>query len=681
MKKVISLFVTFVMLLSAIPVFADSDTSLAMEDVLIKVKSKVDIPEEFTEFNPYSYQEGDENHYTFSWSKEEAGAYIDVYCDNEGRISRYNFFDNSLSSKKKLTSLTKDYIIEFADNFVKKSVPEAELYYDEQSWNVSGNTYEVIFKRRVNNHAEVKDNYARVRIAVYDDVAYVVNMVVSYNYDAKFSYKTPAFVNADVISDIYKKQFPLELIYKDAYSKDDENKTVLVYKSKDETFGFVSAVDGSKVEEDDFYDLYFNMSAGGGVTEDAAVANKNMLTDKEIAELSEVANVISKNEADKIIKSLPSVNLDKNMKISSYNIIKRDDEYFVNVYYESDDDKDYKYLSATLNGSTGKVISLSNSSYYDYESVELTDAQKETASKKIEEFVNFVAAEEYVQCKEQDTSVYNNKVSKSYDRYVNGIRYINDGIDITYDVKTGNITSYRLDFDKKKTFEDTSTVISVDEAYNSVIDIAPFKCIWVLSGGEYLPCYTLERSSVDIDAFTGKEYNENTYTEKQDYEYSDIKGHWAEEQITKLAEIQIGFEGTEFNPDAPINQFDLLRLFGAGIRYQSYLTYSEDMLYENFIDEGILTEEEKNPEGQVLREDAFVYMVRIDGLDKVAKLSDIFKVEYADGNLLSDGKIGYPAILTGMGIICGNGGYLKPKTPITRAEAAVMIYNYMINEN
>ena len=105
------------------------------------------------------------------------------------------------------------------------------------------------------------------------------------------------------------------------------------------------------------------------------------------------------------------------------------------------------------------------------------------------------------------------------------------------------------------------------------------------------------------------------------------------------------------------------------------------MLYENFIYDGILAEEEKNPDGQVLREDAFVYMVRLDGLDKVAKLSNIFKVEYADGNLLSEGKIGYPAILTGMNIICGNGGYLKPKTPITRAEAAVMVYNYMINEN
>jgi len=104
-------------------------------------------------------------------------------------------------------------------------------------------------------------------------------------------------------------------------------------------------------------------------------------------------------------------------------------------------------------------------------------------------------------------------------------------------------------------------------------------------------------------------------------------------------------------------------------------------LYENFIYDGILTEAEKNPEGQVKREDAFVYIVRLDGLEKVAKLSNIFKVEYADGNLLSDGKIGYPAILTGMNVICGNGGYLKPLEAITRAEAATMIYKFMMNVN
>lgn len=679
MKRTISILLAVVMILSGVSVFADNVMSKDMEAALVSVKSRVDIPEEFSEFSPYAYQEGDDAYYTFEWSKEDGGAYIEVSCDSEGRINRYYFYDNSLKSEKKITSLSKDDIVKFADNFLKKAVSEASLEYDEESWNVSNNTYRLTFRRYVNGN-EVKDNYADLRVLVYNDVAYVRNMNVSYNYDAKWASGTP-YADGE---NIYKKEFPLELIYRDVYSYGDdenENRTVLVYRSKDDDYGYVSAINGEPVVEDENNEIYFG-SAYGGAMEDMAVENsKNMLSEKEIKELASVEGLISKEDADKIIKNLPSMSISSDMMISSYNITQRDDEYFINLHYETEEEKDYKYLSATLNGSTGKLISLYNGGYYNYEKVELTDSQMKTASEKIDDFLKAVAEEEYGQCKEQEETVYKSKVSKNYDRYVNGVRYINDGITVSYDVKTGVITSYRLDFEKDKIFDDPSNVITVEEAYDSVFDITSLKCLWVLSGGEYVPCFTLKDYGTLIDAFTGKEYVEDTYTEQQSYEYSDIKGHWAEEKINKLAEIQIGLEGDKFNPDAPITQYDLLRLFAAGIHYQSYLTYPEDRLYENFIYDGILTEEEKNPDGQVLREDAFVYMVRLDGLEKVAKLSNIFKVEYADGNQLSEGKIGYPAILTGMNVICGNGGYLKPKTPITRAEAAVMVYNYMINAN
>ena len=92
----------------------------------------------------------------------------------------------------------------------------------------------------------------------------------------------------------------------------------------------------------------------------------------------------------------------------------------------------------------------------------------------------------------------------------------------------------------------------------------------------------------------------------------------------------------------------------------------------------MITEEEKNPDGYVTREDAFVYMIRIAGLEKVAKLEDIYKVSYTDGHLISEGKLGYAAILSGMRIINGSGGAVRPLDNITRAEAATMIYKYLL---
>ena len=689
MKKIVSILLVLVMILSNVAVFADEDTSKAMETVLIGVKSKISIPAEFSEFNPYSYENDGNLSYTFSWSKKDENAHIEVGCDEKGRINRYYFYDNSLKSEKKLTSLSKDDIIKYAEAFLKKAVPEAFvnkddlLIFDDSSWYVSNNTYRLTFGRMYKGVA-VKDNFADLRVVVYDDVAYVRNMSVNYNYETEFLDVThEEELN---VEKAYSEAFPIELIYKDVYSyndKDEEkNKTALVYRNKDSEAGYISASDGKIVVEDEDIQTFYDGGAGGGVLKNEAALENALLTEQEIKELSNIEGVISKTEAGKILKNLPHVKISSDMELKSFNISQHDDVYFINVRYETKGDNDYKSLSATLNGVTGKVTSLYSGGRYDYEKKELTDAEKKSASSKINEFLKAVADEEFKQCKEQQQeNSYDYTYSKGYDRYVNDVRYVDDGIDVAFNVKTGEITSYRLDFEEDKVFDDPSEVISNYMAYKCLYSIAPMELIWIKSGDVYVLCHTLSEYGILIDAFTGEKYVESTYGEQQSYEYSDIKGHWAEEKITKLAEIQIGLEGDEFNPDAPISQYDLLRLFAAGVYYQDYLTYSEDMIYENFIRDGIIKKEEKNPSGQVLREDAFMYMVRLDGLEKVAKLSNIFKVEYADQNLLSEGKIGYPAILTGMNIICGNGGYLKPTTPITRAEAAVMVYNYMINAN
>lgn len=679
MKKILSILLATVMIVSVIPVFADQTMSDAMETALISAKTRIDIPEKFSEFSPFSYEENGKTVYNFRWATEDESSYIQVFCDHLGRINRYYINDNSLRSEKKLTKLSKEEIFEFGETFLEKILPEAfenendVLINEDKSWSVDNNNYSISYKRIYNNRY-VKDNIAFLRISVYNDVPYVQRMEVTYNYDDGFSTETPLESGVDK----YIETFPIELIYQDVYSyngEDDDSKTALVYRIKDNESGFLSALNYEVVVEDENNEIYRYAGMGGGVMENAAM-DKAELTAQELKELENIEGLISREEVDKILKNLPSVSLDEKMELSTYNVTQRDDEYLINVRYKESEGN--KYLSATLNGVTAKLISLYSDS--SYEDLELTDAQKETASQKIDEFVKAVAKEEYAQCKEQGANSTGNEYTKDFDRYVNGIRYISDGIDVKYNVNTGNISSYRLDFEDGKIFEQPVNTVSPETAYKSLLEVSPVENVWVMSDGVYLPCWTLGRYGVEIDAFTGKEYIENANIQQDSYQYSDIGGHWAEEKINKLAEIQIGFEGENFYPDAPVTQYDLLRFFAAGIHFKSYLTYPQNMLYENFIYDGILTEEEKNPEGQVLREDAFVYMVRLDGLDKVAKLSDIFKVEYADGNLLSEGKIGYPAILTGMNVICGNGGYLKPKTPITRAEAAVMVYNYMINE-
>ena len=106
--------------------------------------------------------------------------------------------------------------------------------------------------------------------------------------------------------------------------------------------------------------------------------------------------------------------------------------------------------------------------------------------------------------------------------------------------------------------------------------------------------------------------------------------------------------------------------------------YSSEIIYDELIKNGIITIDEKCPEAEVTREDAFMYLIRMAGLEKVARLENIYKVSYADSNKLSSGKIGYCAILSGLGVICGSGGYLRPTDNLNRAEAITMLYRYLL---
>ena len=125
MKKLISTILAVTMILSCITVFADSNISDEMKDVLIKVKQKIDIPEDYTEFTPYTSQQNNKTNYSFLWQNKDGNAHIEVSADEEGRVLSYYSYDNSLKSDKKLTGWSKGEIIDYAEGFLKKIAPEA----------------------------------------------------------------------------------------------------------------------------------------------------------------------------------------------------------------------------------------------------------------------------------------------------------------------------------------------------------------------------------------------------------------------------------------------------------------------------------------------------------------------------------------------------------------------------
>lgn len=681
-KKCLCFLIVLAMLLPCLMVSADTVASKKMEEVLVEVKGKIDIPKELTEFSSYTSLRNEKESFTFLWQDKDGKAHMEITADDKGRIIDYYFFDSSLKTDKKITSLSKTDILAFVERFLETIVPEAfadendRLVFDEESWNVDNLNYTLTYKR-MKNGIEVKDNNASVRIAVYDDVAYVRNMNLSFKFDAEFD------DNLMVVEDYiekYKEAFPAEKIYTNEYksglSDGEKNNTVLLYRYKDGVAGYILASTGEIVTEDSFDEIVFGSgnTVNMGTTEDQAL-RKEMLTEAEIKELEEIEGLISKSDAEKILKTLPYIGFDNSLKISHFDIIKNSGKYELTLTYE-DADKN-RYILATFEGKTGEVLNVyQRFAAADTNAVELSEEQKNQAKTKIDKFLK-AATTKHSEFSEESCEAYNNVLNCRLDRYVNGIRYIDNSITVRFDTKSNRIINYRLKFDDDKNFTAPENVIENSIAHDKLLEISELTKIYVHTGGKYKVCFGVKTPGAEIDAFSGGKYDPYSNQSSIELRYSDIKGHWAEEMINKLAEVQIGFKDEKFMPDEDITQSDLLRLFAAGTRHKTYLDFSEEELYRILMDEEIIPEGEKRPDSAVKREDAFVYMIRLEGLEKVAKLSEIFKVSYADQDVLTKEKTGYAAILTGMNIICGNGGKLRPLDNITRAEAAVMLYNYM----
>ncbi len=689
MKKTLALILSLLVSLSAVSGFADGLTSGAMESALLNVKQRVDIPPKLTEFTSSVREQKGDNYYSFNWEDADMTSNLSVRCDSKGRISEYYLYDSKLESESVFSDITKKQVMEYADNFMRKLAPEAFyasddcLIMDKNSISANGRqTYSIYFDR-YKNGVKVKDNRSNISVYIVDNNMYVRNVSINFDYDAQFEAAETVISGAE---DKYFEKFPIELIYRDEYdysvltNGEPEKEIIMLYRIKDNEAGYISAGTGEIIKEES---VYFGTSNKNESMSDSAMGGGSgspALTEKEIAELETIEGLISKEEILNILKKLPLIDYDASLQINSFRIFSdKNGDYFINISSSNNNENNRRSFSAKINAKDGKIMRINNHQSYDGKNT-ANASEKNQAEKNIRDFILAVCPDEFSQCQINKTEWYDNNLTESYDRYVNDIRYINNGVYISYDAHLERIISYELIYDKNTAFPPSDKAIDRAAARNALLNNSPLEQIYVKSGEEYKLCYGLTKPDIEIEAVSGERIVNSYEKENNQYEYTDIENHWAKEAIEKLSFIDIGFDGEEFSPDKEITQRDLLSLFGAGIYYNSYLDYNDDELYRRLLNNKILTAEEKAPYNKVTREDAFVYMIRMAELERVAKAENIYKVEYADSYTLSQGKLGYAAILTGLDVLSGYGGYIRANENITRAEAAVMLYKYMLGK-
>ncbi|MDO5397444.1 MAG: S-layer homology domain-containing protein [bacterium] len=710
MKKLLSTLIVITMLASgtaqAAPVSAVSaDTaakasvsvtdSKSMEKALLNVKSRIDIPAELTEFSggasDFDYRSG----YSFTWRDKENERSISVQSDSEGRILNYSYYSpkRSYSGEPVLTKVPRDKAVSLTEEFLKKAVPEAfadssdRLEFDSVSFDEDSESgFNVSFKR-MKNGAQVLNNSAYID-ADYNDGSLTIWMFnLDYDYDAEFEN------TADEITDAaasYRSIFPEEMVYSKRYkyllkNKEDDEKINLIYHMKD--YGYISAYTGEEITpKSDITENYSGGGANASLKEAAAdtASLERGLSPEEEKELETISNLFSAEDAEKYLRSIPQLKLSKDLKTegsSLYPTGEKIKKYILSLHMVNNTGEKYSSLHASFDAKRKRLTSINNyESYVSYTQENKTPLTQETIAKgnaMIDSFLNTVISDKLGEFSEedQDTEQFSS-VSKRFRRMVNGIPYINNNIYVSYTPEIDAIDYYNLSYEDEAQFPSAETALSGNDAYAKMLELAPMKKLYVPTEDGYRLAYTMD-GSPEIDALNGEDLNALDNFTAKDVIYDDISGHWCETAVNELRDNGIALNGTSFRPDEAITQEDLLRLFAAGSSGRYMLNRDTESLYEYCYNSKIITEQERNENAAVTREQAFILMVRMAGFEKVAKLPDIYKVSYADGDLLSEGTIGYAAILSGMGVITGDGSTLRPQDNITRAEAATMLYRYM----
>ncbi len=671
MKKIVSLIAAAAVIMGFTSAFADNNAD-ELQKVLVSVKPRVGVTDEYTEFTSRTFATDSSSSYMFNWRTEDGDKNISVTAYEDGVITSYNSYESSdRYDGPKMASMSKEDAKAIAEEFEDKINPDYP--YETE-----------IFER---GSASLYDGARNFGITVYINgvplsetgsigVDTVRGTVTSYSvwYDptATVDFESAdAFISADAAKSAYKEQLGMELVYSSFYDYDSDKLTFYpAYVQKSSYGRYINALTG---EIEDINRNYSGFTSSGGVTANmkAEDALESGLSPREIEEIDNINGLISKADIEKQIKDNKTLDVPSDMKAERVNLYKdtSEDTYFYNISMTSSDND--KYVRVTANAKTGEIISFSMSRDYDVneKDIEYTyqndDVLKALAGGKSGEFVY-------------------NEETNGYDRYVNGARVERDGAYIA--LTNGVLTNYSITYSDVE-FPSVEGVMTADEAADAFFAQMEYKPICMETyrgdGAHIVPVYAYDGSYTSVNPFTGKlidwRNQEVTSAEDVPLSYSDISGHYAESYINALAEYGIGFEGGSFKPDEKITQSDLLTLltFVSGgesviVRYGS--TEQIDAAYSRAAAGNIIKENERDDNAVITRETASVYLIRAIGAEEYAKYDDIYVTPYSD---VTENK-GYIALLTAMGVVKGDeNGSFNPKREITRAEFAVMLYNYL----
>ncbi|MDF2586167.1 MAG: hypothetical protein K0S41_8 [Anaerocolumna sp.] len=690
-------------------------SSKALEQIIKTVKSKISVPKALSQFEYYFNAENSYGSasWNLTWSSKDYSERINVFCDVDGNISYYNYYNSNdgLYSPKYLKTELKDK----ATDFIKKVLPNLSGKYEYvAAEGLQSYTGQYNFQfQRVENGIPMPDNY--ISVGVNYETGKVISFSTNWLYNVQVPSSDVKLTEKEAISKI-GKNVTMKLSYQNAYTTDKDGNTkikaFLVYMpdksyiSVDAKTGEVYTTQNEWVEKG--YDN--KETAAEATSKDEA----GSLTPEEITKLEEMKGLISKDDAIKAVTGNKNLLLDKSLKSITARLYKEYDyfstgketKYVWNISLIDPKEVNYEkgdtyraYANATVDAVTGKLISFNASvkDYYnmskaEWESVKVKYSIKDS-QKILETFFNeqipdllknsvFVDnSDSYVIAYKNDQPIYGG-YNYRYERVNEGINYSYNGLYGAVDGVSGKIYSFSYNWDNNVTFESPKNVISPEKAFDYYISKDGFNLVYEINN-----IHTIDNSnkmvtftgSYNVDSsvrlvyrtdinpnyispftgkqlnYDGKEYNKNA----SNYEYSDIVGNPSARNIRLLADIGVGFEGGKFLPDQGITKDELTDILSkVGVYYN--------------------TDKYKLPSTSVSRIEAAKFIIQILGYDNIANIKGLYSINFKDQSKISEEYLGYAALANGLKLITSDSNNeFKPNDNLTRAQVADLIVNML----
>lgn len=671
MKKIMSLILSVCMLFCSIAV-SHAEDDKGLEAAITGVKSVIDVPEEFSEFNYRSYSAKNKSVWMLSWLGE--GGYLETNITADGEILNYYFHDSNADNSR-WANITTSEAQEMAEEFIKKVNPalfERLVLCSKQSYSYGDTEFE---------YAESINGIKIYNRNTYVTVDRVNKRVVNYYTEGKTdkeAVSADTAISVDKALDAYTEKMGAEIVYKKKYDyKEKTVSTYPVYQLKDKSRKAVDALSGEAVEYARIEgDNYFGTVGGSGsnkneAMEDAEADMGAQLTPEEILAIESVSGLMGIDAADAIVKKEFGVLDGAALSASSLSKDYYSDKYTYNLRYYRGEKEDGGYInaSASLDAKTGELLNWSC-----YRGAYSASVSAEEAKKTAGEFLLRNAAEKIKLCGELLESSSGLEKEKFYtfsaNRLANGAVVEDENISVTVD-PDGQISRFSADISDYLTFESIDAAMDERSAIAKIAELSGFELCYVYSADadKYIPVYEFSNKYTTINPMTGEKTQLGSPEPVKPEKYTDISEHWAESTVNTLLDNGYFMEGESFEPDKPIT-------------VKEFLSYAKFIGANADDDEIALMVSYMEPESEepdinlpLTRKIAARYITENMGYGDIAKHSEIYKYPFADA--VSEEYTGYISICYAKKIFKGDmQGNFNPDKSMTRAEAAAVIYNY-----